>query len=661
MGITSKIKSAAASYAKNVAGGAKIVAGAVSSATKKAGSSQSANALQATLLPGVGINNKGLVTITKGGLQTTGGADTKAIANTKFVSGGGTVPVNVNKATASGGLATGNVSTNKISSGISGRVSSFVSPTALSVGQFGAQGFSGTPTTPAGTFVASKTNNAPASGIISTGTVRTPITPITLPEEKYNDPTSLIPPIVPITEEKPKEVNPTDVALQSYIDSLNGAPTSEKAYKKAQEESGILNARTEVNNLSAKLNEIVNRGQAQQLSLVGQGRGIPEAIIGGQQAQIGRETAIAALPVQAQLSAAQGNLEMAQDNLDTLFKIYADDARVKYENKKEKAKILWQDATEKEKRLIEKADKLEERAYQEKESIRKEVRDYAKLAMTNGQSDLSARISSLARDVGSPTFDADMQALVRKIKDPVQTAQLQKLNLEISQLNNAVTGGEGNANLTAYASQYADSGKLPSPAELKLSGLSVGQVTAMAKQIPRGKGFVVSNVTGTKSNSISAEAEKDFQKLYNITEMTKRLKELDEKRIGGVVAGTLGKVFGSEAQGEYLTLRKAIVDEMSRMQSGAALTPDEIAVYNDYLPGRFSETLGLGQDSLKKIQNFETAMNQKLENRLSNNGLSIYGYSKVPVGNTLRTVGEIIDIGGVNYRVLPDGSLTDIL
>ncbi len=605
---------------------------------------------------GVTIGTPKAVTITpttKGLIQPTGLVTSKgqpvAVPNI-----GKAPAVNINQAYKSGGLSGGSSNKTTVSSQF---------PTALSAGQFGGS------TSPSSLSTSTTgTNNVGTGGTSVPGTavINAPAvmgannTKFTFPEPTVTDysnsiPASIQPSATDTTKKK-------DNALVDYLKSLDdNRGDSADAYRKAQRETDILAKQQAVNDLTGQLNAIVNKGQANQLSLVGQGRGIPEAIIGGQQAQIGRETAIAALPIQAQLSAAQGNLEMANDNLDTLFKIYSDDARNEFEARREQKKMVYEIASAKEKRELDKLDKLEERAYQETESIRKEVRDYAKLAMANGQADLSARISSLAREAGSPTFDADMQALVRKIKDPVQTAQLQKLNLEISQLNNASAVGEGNANLTAYASQYADSGKLPSPAELKMSGLSVGQVTEMAKQIPRGKGFVVSNVTGTKSNSVTAEAEKDFQKLYNITEMTKRLKELDKKRIGGLIGGGLGKVFGSEAQGEYLTLRKAIVDEMSRMQSGAALTPDEIAVYNDYLPGRASEALFLGQDSLKKIQNFETAMNQKLENRLSNNGLSIYGYSKVPVGNTLRTVGEIIDIGGVNYRVLPDGSLTDIL
>ena len=429
---------------------------------------------------------------------------------------------------------------------------------------------------------------------------------------------------------------------------------------KIRNQLGIEQKQQEVNSLQGQLNAIVAQGQQNQLRVVGQGRGIPEAILGGQQAQFARETAIASLPVQAQLEAAQGNLEMANESLDRLFKIYSDQAQNEYNAKNRMYEVMSSISDKKVQRLFEEKKIENERAYQEKRDLYKEQNDYAKMALSNGQASLSAKISKL--DYKSATFKDDLAKLQSQLRDPVQKAQLEKLNMEIAALAGQQEGS--NDDLMAYASRYAESGTLPNPSELKLSGLSVGQVTLFAKQIPKTKGAVVAIQTGTKPTSVSAEAEKDFQKLYNITEMTKRLKELDKKRVGGIISGVTGKVFGSEDQGEYLTLRKAIVDEMSRMQSGAALTPEEIAVYNDYLPGRYSESFGLGRDSYKKITSFETAMNQKLNNRLANNGLSIYGYStlKVP-GDTApyRTVGEIIDVKGVNYRVLPDGTLTDIL
>jgi hypothetical protein len=119
------------------------------------------------------------------------------------------------------------------------------------------------------------------------------------------------------------------------------------------------------------------------------------------------------------------------------------------------------------------------------------------------------------------------------------------------------------------------------------------------------------------------------------------------------------KNLGSADQGSYLATRKAIVDDIQRMQSGAALTAEEQSFYADYLPGRLSESFFLGQDSLKKIENFETIMNNKLDNKLRTYGLSIYGYSKVKIGDKEYTVGDLItNASGQVGRVNSDGSIT---
>lgn len=228
----------------------------------------------------------------------------------------------------------------------------------------------------------------PTTNVVNTplnvNTIR-PTPEITLPEKTIQDFSQLVP--TPVEQPVVDATTGREKSLQDYLDTiLNDAPDSADAYAKAQRETDILRKQQVVNDLTGQLNGIVNRGQANQLSLVGQGRGIPEAIIGGQQAQIGRETAIAALPVQAQLSAAQGNLEMANDNLDTLFKIYSDDAKNEYEYKREVKKAIYEFATEKEKRALEKADKQEERAYQEKKDVLATNKTIAMEAAKNGAS-----------------------------------------------------------------------------------------------------------------------------------------------------------------------------------------------------------------------------------------------------------------------------------
>lgn len=131
------------------------------------------------------------------------------------------------------------------------------------------------------------------------------------------------------TQTKPQT---TEDFLTAY-----GMPTPPKqenlgdAYLKAQDKLGKNKYQQQVNDYSAQISAITAKANADQLSITGQGRGIPEVIIGGQQAQIAKEAAIKALPIQAQLEAAQGNLAMAKENLDTWYKIASQDVQNEYQ------------------------------------------------------------------------------------------------------------------------------------------------------------------------------------------------------------------------------------------------------------------------------------------------------------------------------------------
>ena len=284
--------------------------------------------------------------------------------------------------------------------------------------------------------LSSNTANYPTSNVINTPTLGVDNTNITLPEETITDYSQYIPsPVEQQVEDASKE---KEDSLKDYLASIMDAPSSADAYAKAQRETDILAKQQIVSDLTGQLNGIVARGQANQLSLVGQGRGIPEAIIGGQQAQIGRETAIAALPVQAQLSAAQGNLDSANDNLDTLFKIFSEDQRNEYEYRKEVKKAVYDFASAKEKRALEKLDKMEERTYQETKSLNDERLMYSKMAFANGQSLLGAKIAKL--DYKSPTFITDLANLQAQLRDPLLDLQRQKLQQEIIKIQKEVSG-----------------------------------------------------------------------------------------------------------------------------------------------------------------------------------------------------------------------------
>ena len=132
---------------------------------------------------------------------------------------------------------------------------------------------------------------------------------------------------------RPATVTPTNTSealLAQFGLSLQAPQSAGDAYLKAQKSFDIKAKEQAVNDYSAQINAITAKSQADQLAATGQGRGITESIIGGQQAQIAKEAAIRALPIQAQLAAAQGNLAMAKENLDTYYKIVSQDIQNQY-------------------------------------------------------------------------------------------------------------------------------------------------------------------------------------------------------------------------------------------------------------------------------------------------------------------------------------------
>lgn len=118
-------------------------------------------------------------------------------------------------------------------------------------------------------------------------------------------------------------------AFDDYVDKLVKPASQEESYLRAQRESGIQQARQQQQNTQNQINGITAQMNTDLLKLrdTASHEGVVEAVYGGQQAQVTREATIRLLPLQAQLSADQGNLHMAEQNLDTLFNIYSKDAQ----------------------------------------------------------------------------------------------------------------------------------------------------------------------------------------------------------------------------------------------------------------------------------------------------------------------------------------------
>jgi hypothetical protein len=187
-----------------------------------------------------------------------------------------------------------------------------------------------------------------------------------------------------------------------------------------------------------------------------------------------------------------------------------------------------------------------------------------------------------------------------------------------------------NNNALSYAQQYASTGKLPSPAELKLSGLSVSEVTQIAKGLPKPDGALIDNNTGVKPSNLSAAQEAGITAMNEIvTKTMPALKDRFGKIATGLVGGIGGMIWTSQDRQDYDTFRQEFLSKLLVARSGAAVTEQEYARYAKMLPSNFNQLLFLGSDGSKKLNALDTSMKTNLDSTLNTNQVNIVGYSDI--------------------------------
>jgi hypothetical protein len=210
--------------------------------------------------------------------------------------------------------------------------------------------------------------------------------------------------------------------LQGLLGMRQAPESQADIYAKEYKAQGIQKAQNEVNNYTSQLNAITAKAQAESLGLEGQGRGVTESIIGGQQAKINREAAIQALPVQAQLAAAQGNLEFAQQQLNTVFQLKVADSKAKTDYWNGLVDTAMNFATTAQQNILNaKLADINTRSQKEQANLSL-VNQWAQMAVETGQSGLISKFTAL--DPKSPTFAQDFGKLQAQVRKPVEaTAQ----------------------------------------------------------------------------------------------------------------------------------------------------------------------------------------------------------------------------------------------
>lgn len=226
--------------------------------------------------------------------------------------------------------------------------------------------------------------------------------------------TATAPAATPTTPAADSSTSDADTAFQTYLKNIQAPPNTANEYQADLNNSGVTADQQAVNNYQSQLNAITANASAAKLSLVGTGNGVPNAIIGGQQAEIDREAAIQALPISAQLTAAQGDLTTAQDNVDTLFKLQAADAQnqVTYQNSLVTA--VYNFATSEQKTQLDALTAANNQAFTTQQNNLNYAQSQSTMAIQNGQPTLAAQIMKL--DPTDPNYRTNVATLAGGIQ-----------------------------------------------------------------------------------------------------------------------------------------------------------------------------------------------------------------------------------------------------
>lgn len=217
------------------------------------------------------------------------------------------------------------------------------------------------------------------------------------------------------------EADKTSKSIEELISGLTQKDSVLNSEEVKQQNEIVRQRQQEVNNYTAQLNSIVAKQNQDLLNLrgIGSTEGVTETVYGGQAATINREAAIRALPIQAQIAAAQGNLELAQDYLAQVKEVKQEQIDNEYNYNMAKFKAVYDVLTAKEKRQLDKIAQNEERAYANAKTNLETQKSWAELAIKQGKSNLVAQINAV--NVGDPNFTEKMGRIVSQIPGATST------------------------------------------------------------------------------------------------------------------------------------------------------------------------------------------------------------------------------------------------
>jgi len=235
----------------------------------------------------------------------------------------------------------------------------------------------------------------------------------------------------------------------SSVDLFNKA--SEMAGYTPEAKNKAVADQQKLDALNAQLTGLTNAGTAENLALESGGGagGGTKSFLSGQQAEVSRQTAIKALPLQASIQAQQaivtGNtnlLKNAKESMDTYYSLLSTDATNEYNYKKSLLDATYNFMTAEQKSKADALAKQEDRNFTLQTNNTKQASDLASRALESGQSDLMSEILKL--DPTSKTFQNDIATLSSQIKEtPEAILDRQLKQLQVAKAQRDLGGGGG--------------------------------------------------------------------------------------------------------------------------------------------------------------------------------------------------------------------------
>lgn len=209
----------------------------------------------------------------------------------------------------------------------------------------------------------------------------------------------------------------TDATLKYIQEQMqNTAEDTRIDRQDIERQVGLKQMQAEASAIKAQVLGTKAEFEAKRQSLIGQGRGIPEVIIGGQQEALDRQEAIKLMPLLAQYQIATDNLNAAQE---TVSNFIADEQaylnRV-YQTRMSVLDKAYDLAIGREKDAITEVRRREDQALATAKENRQRIDDYYQLALSNGDKTTAGSIASLIGQVDSPDFESLLSSRVANIQ-----------------------------------------------------------------------------------------------------------------------------------------------------------------------------------------------------------------------------------------------------